>query len=118
MLLVLAFLSFIPPLFLVDKLGDNERKLNFTLEKWINNPDDRGYIVDDFLNENDIVGKTKEDIQDLLGEPDTEESFSKEENKVVYLLGLELGFIRMDSDYLVIWFNDEGKVIEYEIIRG
>ncbi|MFB5087062.1 hypothetical protein PGC35_07565 [Psychrobacillus sp. PGGUH221] len=117
MLLVIAVLCIIPPLFLADRLGANERKTNFTTEKWINNPDDRGYIVYDFLNENEIVGKTKEDIQKLLGVPDGD-SFFNEENNIVYLLGLELGLIRMDSDYLIIWLNDEDKVIEYEIVSS
>lgn len=117
MLFVVAILSFIPPLFLVDLLGKNEEKLNFTTEKWLNNPDDRGYIVYDFLEENEIVGKTKKDIQKLLGVPE-ENSFYSEKNVIEYLLGLELGLIQMDSSYLIIWFNEEDKVIDYEIVTG
>lgn len=117
MLLVIAILSFIPPLFLVDLLGENEEKLNFTTEKWFNNPDDRVYIVYDFLEENQIVGKTKKDIQELLGVPEGNSLYS-EKNVMGYLLGLELGFIRMDSSYLIIWLNEDDKVIDYEIVTG
>ena len=117
MSLVIAVFSIIPPLFLVDRLGTNEEKLNFTTEKWVNNPGDRGYIVYDFLNENEIVGKTKEEIRKLLGDPERN-SFYNKENNVVYLLGLEIGLIRMDSSYLIIWLNEEKKVIEYEIVTS
>lgn len=116
-LLCIAILSFIPPLFLVDLLGKNEEKLNFTTEKWFNNPDDRVYIVYDFLEENQIVGKTKKDIQKLLGVPEGNSLYS-EKNVMGYLLGLELGLIQMDSSYLIIWFNEEDKVIDYEIVTG
>lgn len=117
MLLVIAILSFIPPLFLVDFLGENEEKLNFTTEKWFNNPDDRVYIVYDFLEENQIVGKSKKDIQQLLGAPEGNSIYS-ENNVMEYLLGLEPGLIRMDSSYLIIWLNEDDKVIDYEIITG
>ncbi|TQR20861.1 hypothetical protein [Psychrobacillus vulpis] len=117
MLFAIAVLCFIPPLFLVGLLGTNEKKLNFTTEKWMNNPDDRGYIVYDFLDENEIIGKTKEEIQKLLGVPEGN-SLYNEENTIVYLLGLEIGLIRMDSDYLIIRLNDEEKVIDYEIVSG
>lgn len=117
MLVAIAILCFVPPLFLVNLLGTNEKKLNFTMEKRINNPDDRGYIVYDFLNENEIVGKTKEDIQNLLGVPERNSFFNKE-NNIVYLLGPEIGLIRMDSSYLIIWLNEENKVIDYEIVTS
>ncbi|MER2079856.1 hypothetical protein [Psychrobacillus psychrotolerans] len=117
MLIVIAILSFIPPLISVDLLGKNEEKLNFTTEKWFNNPDDRVYIVYDFLEEYQIMGKTKKDIQDLLGVPEGNSIYS-EKNVMGYLLGLELGFIQMDSSYLIIWFNEEDKVIDYEIVTN
>ncbi|MCZ8532686.1 hypothetical protein [Psychrobacillus psychrodurans] len=117
LLLVFAILSFIPPLFLIGMLGKNEEKLNFTTEKWLNYPDDRRYIVYDFLQENKIAGQTKEDIQKQLGVPE-KNSFYSEQNAIEYLLGLELGFIQMDSSYLIIWFDEEDKVIDYEIVSG
>lgn len=117
LLLVIAILCIIPPLFLVGLLGKNEEKLNFTIEKWMNEPDDRVYIVYDFLDENEIVGKSKEDIQKLLGTPDENQLYTNE-NVVSYLLGLEAGWIKMDSSYLIIWFNDENKVIDYEVVTG
>ncbi|MDI2588490.1 hypothetical protein OR571_15550 [Psychrobacillus sp. NEAU-3TGS] len=115
LLLVTAILCFIPALILVGLLGKNEEKLNFTIEKWVNQPDDRVYFVYDFLDEYEMVGKSKEDIHKLLGAPDENHSYATTENVISYFLGAELGWIRMDGTYLVIWFNDDDEAINYEV---
>lgn len=115
LLLITVVLCFIPSFILMNLLGKNEEKLNFTIEKWVNQPDDRVYFVYDFLDEYKMVGKSKEDIQKLLGAPDENHSYATTENVISYFLGAELGWIRMDGTYLVIWFNDDDEAINYEV---
>ncbi|GGA24652.1 hypothetical protein [Psychrobacillus lasiicapitis] len=115
LLLITAVLCFLPSLFLVNLLGKNEEKLNFTIEKWVNEPDDRAYFVYDFLDEYEMVGKSKEDIQKLLGEPDENHSYSPTENVISYFLGPEVGWISIDGTYLVIWFDDGKQAIDYAV---
>jgi outer membrane protein assembly factor BamE (lipoprotein component of BamABCDE complex) len=71
-------------------------------------------MVDDLLNEYKLVGKTKDGVSTLLGTPTATEYF-KNENNIVYYLGDERGLISIDSEWLVISFNSNQKVIKYEI---
>ncbi len=88
-------------------------RIPFDSAKW-KNPElvaDRIRIkmVDDLLRKHDLVGWSKEDIDDLLGVPPKTGYFSAYD--YVYWLGPERGFISIDSEWLVIKFN-QGKVAE------
>lgn len=50
---------------------------------------------------NDMI---KEEIIQLLGEP-TEPAYFVEPNNIVYYLEPERGFMSIDSEWLVIWFD-------------
>lgn len=102
------------PIFCGFMLTLNEYKSHFSTERWVNNPGERVYMVDDLLTHYKLSGKTREEIVHLLGDP-TETWYFKEDNNIVYYLGNERGLIRIDSEWLVIWFNDDDKVIKNRI---
>lgn len=58
----------------------------------------------------------KEEVFELLGEP-TETAYFKEPNNIVYYLGPERGFMSIDSEWLVIWLDEQDRVVEYKILR-
>jgi len=71
-------------------------------------------MIDDLLGRHQLVGKSKAEIDELFGVP-PEGSFF-EGYDYVYWLGPERGFIRIDSEWLAIKFED-GQVIKADIVR-
>lgn len=80
----------------------------FTVEKWLEAPNDRTNIVADMLEKHKLVGMTEEEIVFLLGEEEnnanTKTSFKisktyfDPENTLVYYLGVDY----MDDRWLII----------------
>jgi hypothetical protein len=85
---------------------------SFTTEKWLNKPEARGCIVDDMLSKHDLLGMTKEQIESLLGD-ETDPAYFKTNNNLVYYLGPERGLISIDSEWLIITFEND-VVCEYD----
>ncbi|SDX30577.1 hypothetical protein [Tepidimicrobium xylanilyticum] len=85
----------------------------FSTNRWIKYPRERVKMVDDMLQKHKLVGQTKKDIVKLLGDA-TNTDYFKEDNNVVYYLGDERGFISIDSEWLVITF-DNNIVVEVKI---
>ena len=78
----------------------------FTTEKWLENPGERTKIVDNLLENHALVGMTQEEILTLLGEDDAEYGYFSEENQWVYYMGMERGLISIDSEWLLLNFQD------------
>jgi hypothetical protein len=103
------------PLLCTFFLGINEYKSNFTVEKWLTSDTGKVYMVDDLLDEYDLIEMTKDEVVSLLGKPsDTE--FFKEAKNIVYYLGNERGIISIDSEWLVIDFDENMKDINYKVV--
>lgn len=113
--LSIIIVGVIPPLYCIIMMGLNENKANFTTGKWMENPSGRVYIVDNLVNTYELKGKTKREIHILLGKP-TENAYFEEDDNIVYYLGDERGLISIDSEWLVISFNNREKVVKYEIL--
>lgn len=111
---IIALISSIPPLYCMAILGINEYKSKFTIEKWLKNPTERVYMVDDLLDKYNLKDKTEDEVTNLLGAP-TETAYFKDENRFVYLLGIERGLIPIDNEWLIIDFDENNKVIAYEV---
>jgi hypothetical protein len=62
-----------------------------------------------------LIGKTRADVVELLGEPPPTGYFA--DWNLVYWLGPERGFISIDSEWLVLRFGAEGRVVENRIVR-
>ncbi|MEB2492573.1 hypothetical protein SOP93_15495 [Peribacillus frigoritolerans] len=112
--IVISSLGFALLVFCVVMLGVNESESRFTTERWLNDVEGRVYLVDDLINEHELIGMTKDEVFTLLGSP-TETEYFKEEDNVVYYLGAERGIIRIDSEWLVIWFDGSDKAMKYEL---
>jgi len=71
-------------------------------------------MVDDLLRRYDFRGMTRDQVVAIIGEPDKTEYFK--EWDLVYWLGPEHGFIRVDSEWLVFRFDGQKKVSDYRIV--
>ncbi|MBX9954617.1 hypothetical protein H7T43_06795 [Peribacillus simplex] len=112
--IVISCLGFALLVFCAVLLGVNESESRFTTERWLNDDKGRVYLVDDLINEHELIGMAKDEVFTLLGSS-TETEYFKEEDNVVYYLGDERGIIRIDSEWLVIWFDASDKVMKYEL---
>ena len=83
----------------------------FTPSKWREDPDNRTQIVDDLLERYELVGMTDNKVVSLLGKPGTDASYNPED-RYVYRLGNERGLFAIDSEWLVIDFEN-GVVVNY-----
>jgi hypothetical protein len=86
---------------------------HFDQDRWFTEPEERGDMVGHLLSQGNLKGKTKAEITDLLGEQ--EDAYFQEENNIVYYLGAERGFPSVDSEWLVIWFDEGNRVKDFEI---
>ena len=87
----------------------------FSTDRWIKYPRERVKKVDDMLEKHILIGKTKEEVVELLGN-ETDGAHFKELNNFVYYLGDERGLISIDSEWLVVTFDND-IVVEVEIKR-
>lgn len=74
----------------------------------------RQRMLDDLVK-NVLPGSTKDEIETLLGEPARTNYFSSTDQDLIYLLGAERG-VGVDSEWLLIWFDDTGTFERYEIV--
>ena len=72
-------------------------------------------MVDDLLYHHKLDGMTRSEVVSLIGEPDVTDYFK--EYDMVYRLGMERGFISIDSEWLVFRLNATDVVIEHNIVR-
>ena len=78
-------------------------KLDFNRQKWIDNKDERYEFAEDIINSKMLIGKTKTDVEKLLGN----DHFKEDDNDWFYDLGFTPGSI--DPDSIEIEFKN-GKV--------
>ncbi|WP_285765656.1 hypothetical protein [Peribacillus sp. SI8-4] len=57
---------------------------------------------------------TEKEVIALLGPPTDTEYFSAEAANV-YFLGAERGFISIDGEWLLLWYDGSGKVVKQAI---
>lgn len=96
-------------------MGKNEYYYYFNYNRWVSEQEQRVHMIDHFLNKNRLVGLKKSDVIDLLSVP-TETSYFEAPNRWVYYLGPERGVISIDSEWLLINFDDGEHVISYDIV--
>lgn len=114
-IIIVAIIALIPVLTTFGKLIVNENESYFSIENWIEEKEKRVWMVDDLINNYNLKGMNKKDIIELLGEP-AEISYFKKPDNIVYYLGPERGLISIDSEWLVIWFNQNDVVEKFKIM--
>lgn len=84
----------------------------FDTELWLANPGERYKMVDDILEKNHLLDKTKEEIFKLLGDPESDGNIS--ENIVLYRLGKPPSFFDSKENQLLIVFKND-KVVRVSL---
>jgi len=91
----------------------------FDSENWKNTAPDwthdsiRLRMIDDLLDRHQLLGKSRDEIIDLLGEPDDTDYFSDYE--MVWWLGPERSFMAIDSEWLLIDLNEREQAVEVRL---
>ncbi|OJE53318.1 hypothetical protein BAQ48_04795 [Bacillus luti] len=114
--LSVMIIALIPLIVCTVQLGVNEYTSKFNQNRWLNDADKRVHMVDDLLQKYKLIGKSNEEIIKLLGDP-TETRNEEVGATTSYYLGNERGFISIDSERLVLQFDNDGNVIEYKVQR-
>lgn len=76
-------------------------------------PYPRRTMADELVSQRTLVGKTRAELLELLGEAPKTEYFADWD--VVYWLGPQRGFMAVDSEWLVIRFDESDRVAEAKI---
>ncbi len=87
-------------------------KSDFDQHEWMVNQEERYKMTDDIIESEFLIGKTKEEVMELLGK----DFYSYNENHMAYDLGFVPGLFNIDPDVLDIYFKDGIviKVIQHE----
>lgn len=72
-------------------------------------------MVDDLLRSRNFRGMTRAQVTAILGESDQTAYFSDWD--MVYWLGPERDWFSIDSEWLVLRFDDSKKIAEFRIVR-
>ena len=75
--------------------------------------DDRLAMADDLIERKKLDGLTRARVRKMLGEPTDAARFQP--GAFAYRLGLERTYMPVDFEWLVICFDDQGKVSRYWI---
>lgn len=106
--------ALIPLIVCTVQLSVNEYTSKFNQNRWLNHAEKRIHMVDDLLQKYKLIGKSNEEITQLLG-ASTDMRSGEEGVITLYYLGTERGFIPIDSEQLVFQFDRDGKVMEYTV---
>jgi hypothetical protein len=113
------------------KINEYKQRGSFTQEKWFKEPDKRYLIVKDMLKKHDFANMTKEQVINLLGEPDDAREAggmpigTYDSGKTVNLLnnGNSICFFTKTGGFpeefkgFYLMFDNNGKVIDYAMIH-
>jgi hypothetical protein len=72
-------------------------------------------MIDDLLARHPLRGLSRDSVERLLGPRDSTPYFADWD--LVYALGPERGLIRIDSEWLVVKFGLDGRVVNARIVR-
>jgi hypothetical protein len=109
LLLVVRYTIYSAPLPFVESWWNaNNYEWNDSLHK-------RARIADRLISSDALIGKSRTEIVQMLGEPPPPEYFR--EWDMVYNLGAERGFISIDSEWLVIRLGSTGNATQATILR-
>lgn len=101
---VIYFFAIVIWMFSVSYYPNND----FNKEEWISNQDERFKLSEDLIESKILIGKTKQEVIQLLGE-----DYSSHNNHITYDLGFVPGFFNIDPDVLDIYF-EKGKVVKVD----
>lgn len=117
--------------FILVKVNQYKQRYSFIQEKWFKEPNKRFLIVEDMIKKHDFASMTKEQVINLLGEPDDNWGSggvsirTYDRNKPVDLLNNEnsicyftkTGQFAEEFNGFYLMFDSNGRVIDYSIIH-
>ena len=119
--IVLVMLIFVLVMLIMWRKNDGVNRLSFNSTTWKNTPSIHSLdsmrlrMVEDLLKTHSILGKSKEEMVALIGEPDQTEYFKTRD--MVYMLGQETdSYFAIDSQWLVLDLNESDNVIAFKIV--
>jgi len=116
--LLVVFLLLIAFIRLGPQIEHHFSSIPFDSESWKRAEDShdpvRQLMVDDLLAEHELLGRSRAEIDGLLGTPPKTPFFSN--YQYVYWLGPERSFIPIDSEWLCIRFEND-RVVEVKILN-
>lgn len=74
-------------------------------------------MVDDLLNRHKLAEMSRMQLEELLGQPSSNESIQTPE-EYIYYLGPERGFICIDDEWLDIKFNGERVISAIDVVHS
>ncbi len=96
----------------ISNLGESK----FTKESWATaNQEERGEMITDFLKHVEFIGKSKNEIVEILGKPT---AYYDYDEFPAYVFGPKSVSSEYADGYIIAFITDSssGKVVEYEII--
>lgn len=109
------------PLFLGPVISEYRHRRDFEPVAWRRNDGAhtswpaRLTMIDDLTARHALRGLSRDSVEQLLGPRDSTDYFR--EWDLVYWLGPERGFLRLDSEWLVLDLGSNGRVTAYDIVR-
>ncbi len=76
---------------------------------------DRQKMVDDLMRHH-LPGKTRDQVMRMLGPQGDTSYFRSLEYDLIYRLGPERGWFGIDSEWLLVWFGEDGIFEECRIV--
>lgn len=83
---------------------------------WNNGISEREKMLKDLV-ENVLPGKSKDEIEQLLGESLDTPYFRSIDKDMIYYLGPQRDSLGVDSEWLLIWLDEEGYFTKYRIVN-
>ena len=94
--------------------GPTEFERSVWLQSETNPESPRLRMADDLLRSEVLLGKSRAEIETMLGPPTSTDKFR--DSELVYWLGPERGFISIDSEWLTLNFDQAGKARDARIV--
>jgi len=124
--LILSILLIIPACSNEGNLPKESNLRKFDSVSWLSesstNPDnnsisEREKMLKDLV-ENVLPGKTKDEIEKILGKSLETTYFASMDKDLIYYMGPERGsFINIDSEWLLIWLDESGRYKKYKLMN-
>ncbi|MCX6833683.1 MAG: hypothetical protein NTW07_00875, partial [candidate division Zixibacteria bacterium] len=113
--LIATPISYVAAVFIAIAVVTHTPSQRFSTEFWSANKQRRTEVIDDLVDSRRLVGLTRTEVVELLGEPIADcQYFAASKSDMVYNLGLERGLYRIDDEWLLVWLKDS-VVVRYEV---
>ncbi len=115
-LVALVSVSLLVFLLLINTMGNHFVEKEFSSSIWKADKESRIEMIDDLVSKKIIDDLPVWQTITLLGMPEEDCYFYQSGHDMLYYLGPERSYFSIDSEFLLIWLNDDNFVEKYEIV--